>query len=1010
MSETAAITGTQSHDAAKTPEKKNHLAPVSVSLNGEPILLEGLLGSSFGDLATDRHAALLSYPRLSHPANAGLKQQMVSGLQAKYGNVYVQRLLKSQAVQAKLTVNPPDDQYEQEADRVADAMTRAPVSRVQRETEEEELQAEPLSDVQRNKEEEEELQTKSAEGQPGVVSKDLEKNIDDARGAGHPLSDIAREPMEKAFGADFSGVRVHTDSEANTLAKQLGARAFTRGHDIFLGSGEYQPESDEGRKLLAHEMTHVVQQGATDVSGKPTDREVCPKILGRGADVLVGLQGLQRQITTPLKGYVKKKVKEGESAKFKVGKTNVVVNEDVKEQEDLPEGSAKTEFKPEFSYPDYDTDSSGKISKLKGSPKLTYTGQTLQDEEEVQTKPLASSITPLVQRQAEEEEEQKVEAKTVDGPLLQMIQRQAEEEKEEEVQAKSASTNALPSLGDESRTIQRVEAKAQNASGGKPAAKEPGDVGTDLSRETLNGQDGQRELQTKPTQGHVAGETPVSPATREADRLTHQLGTVDPITGRYVFFGEEGHQPIAQESGGLSSHGQAHVVQQAPSLSTAPKGKKAPGSQATPWARPVSSWKEVAEKDQISLPDLLSLAKSSLRLAILLDCVSDVATLSGEPWKPSAKPGTTWKEMPAGSSKDEHYREIDMDRRKKVVDAIANCRSMIKELNASDVGGQAALLPRVQASFYGLLNSASPYYTQMANISLLGKGAWEWTCNVTSLAMTLEALGVTAGDFKGDLGLLSAIAQCLDPGRFKTVADVTSLRMPDLLQLVVIYNQDTGKLLGEHQRGGQGSRPSKPFAGLVTEARNAARPRVSSTLDVFVEVAQQFKGVSVNYSGAGSAGTKELTASAKRTRAVKRLLKTKRRLAQIESQLAKLERQSHGGQARTASKLTEELEKRNSEREQLEGSIGKLSASLPATTSADNVKNYGLWAISTLRPLLDQGKQLVVNRPGHYVRLESVGVDGVLIDDPAFLGKQILLSWEEAYQEGFLRSWVVVSK
>ena len=783
MSETAAITGTQSHDAAKTPEKKNHLAPVSVSLNGEPILLEGLLGSSFGDLATDRHAALLSYPRLSHPANAGLKQQMVSGLQAKYGNVYVQRLLKSQAVQAKLTVNPPDDQYEQEADRVADAMTRAPVSRVQRETEEEELQAEPLSDVQRNKE-----------------------------------------------------------------------------------------------------------------------------------------------------------------------------------------------------------------------------------EEEVQTKPLASSITPLVQRQAEEEEEQKVQAKTVDGPLLQMIQRQAEEEKEEEVQAKSASTNALPSLGDESRTIQRVEAKAQNASGGKPAAKEPGDVGTDLSRETLNGQDGQRELQTKPTQGHVAGETPVSPATREADRLTHQLGTVDPITGRYVFFGEEGHQPIAQESGGLSSHGQAHVVQQAPSLSTAPKGKKAPGSQATPWARPVSSWKEVAEKDQISLPDLLSLAKSSLRLAILLDCVSDVATLSGEPWKPSAKPGTTWKEMPAGSSKDEHYREIDMDRRKKVVDAIANCRSMIKELNASDVGGQAALLPRVQASFYGLLNSASPYYTQMANISLLGKGAWEWTCNVTSLAMTLEALGVTAGDFKGDLGLLSAIAQCLDPGRFKTVADVTSLRMPDLLQLVVIYNQDTGKLLGEHQRGGQGSRPSKPFAGLVTEARNAARPRVSSTLDVFVEVAQQFKGVSVNYSGAGSAGTKELTASAKRTRAVKRLLKTKRRLAQIESQLAKLERQSHGGQARTASKLTEELEKRNSEREQLEGSIGKLSASLPATTSADNVKNYGLWAISTLRPLLDQGKQLVVNRPGHYVRLESVGVDGVLIDDPAFLGKQILLSWEEAYQEGFLRSWVVVSK
>jgi hypothetical protein len=74
--------------------------------------------------------------------------------------------------------------------------------------------------------------------------------------------------MESAFGADFGGVRVHTDAQADGLNRLLNARAFTTGHDIFFRRGEYSPGSSTGRELLAHELTHVVQQGSAGIQGK----------------------------------------------------------------------------------------------------------------------------------------------------------------------------------------------------------------------------------------------------------------------------------------------------------------------------------------------------------------------------------------------------------------------------------------------------------------------------------------------------------------------------------------------------------------------------------------------------------------------------------------------------------------------------------------------------------------------------------------------------------------------
>jgi hypothetical protein len=92
------------------------------------------------------------------------------------------------------------------------------------------------------------------------VTPEVEEAIQRSRGGGQSLDSNVRAKMESAFGADFSGVRVHTDAEADTLNYAVSARAFTTEQDIFSRQGEYDPGSSSGRELLAHELTHVVQQ------------------------------------------------------------------------------------------------------------------------------------------------------------------------------------------------------------------------------------------------------------------------------------------------------------------------------------------------------------------------------------------------------------------------------------------------------------------------------------------------------------------------------------------------------------------------------------------------------------------------------------------------------------------------------------------------------------------------------------------------------------------------------
>lgn len=108
-----------------------------------------------------------------------------------------------------------------------------------------------------------------AEDGEAELDESVARAIEQRRGAGSALPGQVRENMEGAFGADFSDVRVHDDPDAHELNESVRARAFTVGNDIFFKEGTYDTSSTPGKKLLAHELTHVVQQDG-GAEGAPT--------------------------------------------------------------------------------------------------------------------------------------------------------------------------------------------------------------------------------------------------------------------------------------------------------------------------------------------------------------------------------------------------------------------------------------------------------------------------------------------------------------------------------------------------------------------------------------------------------------------------------------------------------------------------------------------------------------------------------------------------------------------
>lgn len=101
----------------------------------------------------------------------------------------------------------------------------------------------------------------------GTAHPDVTAAIARRRGGGAPLDSGLAASFEQSLGQSLDDVRVHTDGEADSLARSVSARAFTTGADIYFARGEFQPSSGPGRQLIAHEMAHVVQQRGAPTSG-----------------------------------------------------------------------------------------------------------------------------------------------------------------------------------------------------------------------------------------------------------------------------------------------------------------------------------------------------------------------------------------------------------------------------------------------------------------------------------------------------------------------------------------------------------------------------------------------------------------------------------------------------------------------------------------------------------------------------------------------------------------------
>jgi hypothetical protein len=142
---------------------------------------------------------------------------------------------------------------------------------------EEELHRQPME------EEDELLLTKEVSGSTPEVTPSVESQINSIRGGGQPLSESVKAFFEPRFNRDFSDVRIHTAAGASSLARAVNAKAFTIGRDVVFGSGQYAPGTSEGGTLIAHELTHVVQQsgGALAIQRAPEKEKKKPAPEGK---------------------------------------------------------------------------------------------------------------------------------------------------------------------------------------------------------------------------------------------------------------------------------------------------------------------------------------------------------------------------------------------------------------------------------------------------------------------------------------------------------------------------------------------------------------------------------------------------------------------------------------------------------------------------------------------------------------------------------------------------------
>lgn len=265
---------TKSHHSQPTKEREVQRATAQedVLTTQQDPLVQAI--SQIGSAPSAKvHAQLLSRATSNYPARS---RQLMLQMQRQYGNRYVQRVVQlsrkvsgkfpTLGIQPKLTIGEPNDPYEREADEIASQVVQHQEQMKQQGTSLESINPKPITVqplLQREltsfpEEEEGQLQMKG----DGIsdVQLSLEERITAKAGTGQPLPESVQRTMEASFNASFANVGIHTDAEAARLNRDLNAEAFTYGNDIYFGANRFDPTSRSGTELLAHELTHTLQQ------------------------------------------------------------------------------------------------------------------------------------------------------------------------------------------------------------------------------------------------------------------------------------------------------------------------------------------------------------------------------------------------------------------------------------------------------------------------------------------------------------------------------------------------------------------------------------------------------------------------------------------------------------------------------------------------------------------------------------------------------------------------------
>ncbi|MCP4136225.1 MAG: DUF4157 domain-containing protein [bacterium] len=185
---------------------------------------------------------LQNKPRSSDPTVDYIMQ-----LQRTIGNNSVEHLIKNNIIQPDLIERQLNNMHREEAVSASESILRQKAPGV-------------MDDLNAIR-----VQPKGSSAGSFAVDSSVESGIRSMKGGGQALSSSANKYYQSRFGHDFSNVKIHTGSKADNLSKAINARAFTTGNDIFFANGEYSPATRTGKMLLAHELTHVVQQGGTAI-------------------------------------------------------------------------------------------------------------------------------------------------------------------------------------------------------------------------------------------------------------------------------------------------------------------------------------------------------------------------------------------------------------------------------------------------------------------------------------------------------------------------------------------------------------------------------------------------------------------------------------------------------------------------------------------------------------------------------------------------------------------------